>query len=103
MDDPQQAMVRVNIYGHEYSVRAAADRDYITEVAAYVDERMRDTELNLEGSQSSTRIAILAAMSISDELFTERRKRLAALNQIEGRAVSLANLVEDVLESPTDD
>ena len=39
MDDPQQAMVRVNIYGHEYSVRAAADRDYITEVAAYVDER----------------------------------------------------------------
>ncbi len=103
MDDPQQAMVRVNIYGHEYSVRAAADRDYITEVAAYVDERMRDTELNLEGSQSSTRIAILAAMSISDELFTERRKRLAALNQIEGRAVSLANLVEDVLESPTED
>lgn len=103
MDDPQQAMVRVNIYGHEYSVRAAADRDYIVEVAAYVDERMRDTELNLDGSQSSTRIAILAAMSISDELFTERRKRLAALNQIEGRAVSLANLVEDVLESPTDD
>ncbi len=103
MDDPQQAMVRVNIYGHEYSVRAAADPDYITQVAAYVDERMRDTELNLEGSQSSTRIAILAAMSISDELFTERRKRLAGLNQIEGRAVSLANLVEDVLESPSED
>jgi len=79
MSNQEQNLVRVTIYGHEYTVRAVADPDYIAEVAAYVDERMRDTELNLDGPQSPTRIAILAAMSISDELFTERRKRLKEL------------------------
>ncbi len=99
MDDHEQNMVRVTIYGHEYTVRAVADPDYITEVAAYVDERMRETELNLDGPQSSTRITILAAMSITDELFTEGRKRTSSLEQIEGRAVALSNFVDEVLET----
>lgn len=99
MNDQEQNLVRVTIYGHEYTVRAVADPDYIAEVAAYVNERMRETELNLDGPQSSTRIAILAAMSISDELFTERRKRTSSLEQIEGRAEALSNFVDDVLET----
>lgn len=92
-------MMRVNIHGHEYMVKAVADPDYIAEVASYVDERMRETELNLPGAQSPTRIAILAAMSITDELFTERRKRSRSLNGIEQRALNIANLVEEVLDS----
>ncbi len=99
MNDHEQNLVRVTIYGHEYTVRAVADPDYINEVAAYVDERMRETELNLDGPQSPTRISILAAMSITDELFTEKRKRSSSLEQIEGRAVALSNLVDEVLES----
>ena len=99
MSDQEQNLVRVTIYGHEYTVRAVAGPDYIAEVAAYVDERMRETELNLDGPQSSTRIAILAAMGITDELFTERRKRSSSLEQIEGRAEALSNFVDDVLET----
>ena len=99
MNDHEQNLVRVTIYGHEYTVRAVADPDYINEVAAYVDERMRETELNLDGPQSPTGISILAAMSITDELFTEKRKRSSSLEQIEGRAVALSNLVDEVLES----
>jgi len=38
-------------------------------------------------------------MSITDELFTERRKRTTSLEQIEGQAVALSTLVDDVLES----
>ena len=103
MKDQEQNLVRVTIYGHEYTVRAVADPDYIAEVASYVDERMRDTELNLDGPQSSTRIAILAAMGITDELFTERRKRLTSLDEIEGRAVTLSNVVDEVLETTLKD
>jgi cell division protein ZapA len=99
MNNPEHNLVRVTIYGHEYTVRAVADPNYIAEVAAYVDERMRDTELNLDGPQSPTRISILAAMSITDELFTERRRRQSSLEQVEGRALELSNLVEEVLET----
>lgn len=93
------SMIRVTIYGHEYTVKAVANADYISDVAAYVDERMRETELNLPGVQSATRIAMLAAMSITDELFTERRKRSQTLNQIEDRATAISNRVEEVLDS----
>lgn len=92
-------MIRVSIYGHEYTVKAVADRGYIADVAAYVDERMRETELNLPGVQSASRIAMLAAMSITDELFTERRKKSLALNQIEEQAKAISNRVEEVLDS----
>lgn len=98
-DDNDQNMIRVSIYGHEYSVKAVADRGYIAEVAAYVDERMRETELNLPGVQSPTRIAMLAAMSITDELLTERRKRATALSQIEDQAMAISTRVEEVLET----
>ncbi|MFC1620327.1 cell division protein ZapA [Candidatus Neomarinimicrobiota bacterium] len=103
MNNPEQNLMRVTIYGHEYTVRAVADPKYIAEVAAYVDERMRDTELNLEGPQSPTRISILAAMSITDELFTERRRRQNSLAQVEGQAMELSNLVEEVLETTLKD
>ncbi len=103
MNDQEQNLVRVTIYGHEYTVRAVADPNYIKEVAAYVDERMRETELNLDGPQSSTRIAILAAMSITDDLLSERRKRLSSLEQIEDRALVISNMVEEVLETSLKD
>ena len=91
--------MRVHIYGQEYTVRAVANPDYIAEVAAYVDERMRETELKLPGTQSTSRIAMLAAMSITDELLTERRKRASSLSRIEKRAATLATQVDEVLES----
>ena len=99
MDDDKRNLVRVNIYGHEYSIKAVADSQYITDVASYVDQRMRETELNLKDIQSPIRVAILAAMSITDELLTERRKGASSLEQIEERAVRASNLLDDVLET----
>lgn len=99
MTNKDDNMMRVNIYGHEYTVRAVANPDYIAEVAAYVDERMRETELNLPGSQSPARIAMLAAMSITDELLTERRKRASSLSLVEKRATAIATRVEELLET----
>ncbi len=71
MNAADQNTVRVKIYGHEYTVKAVANGQYIQDVAAYVDARMKETELNLTGAISATRIAILAAMSITDELMLE--------------------------------
>lgn len=99
MTPNESSNVRVSIYGQEYTVRAVADSDYITSVAAYVDSRMRETELNLDGVQSTTRIAMLAAMSITDELLTERRKHNDSLEKIEKEASAIFTLVDEVLET----
>ncbi len=99
MNADDQNTVRVRIYGHEYTVKAVANGQYIQDVAGYVDARMKETELNLTGAISPTRIAILAAMSITDELMLERKKRAAGLEHIENQALAIAEMVDEALET----
>ena len=75
--------VQISIYGQEYSVKAPADADYIKKVAAYLDEKMIEVQSGFSTTQSSTRIAILAAMNITDELFTARRNQDSGEGEID--------------------
>ena len=65
--------VQISIFGQEYSVKAPADATYIKKIAEYLDEKMREVQSGFSTTQSSTRIAILAGMNITDELFTARK------------------------------
>ena len=64
----------VEIFGSEYSIRADADADYVKTIAAYVDTKMNEIAQKQQ-LVSSTKVAILAAINIADEVFRERRKR----------------------------
>ena len=64
--------VQVTIGGEEYTVRSELPPEYTREVAAYVDaalRRVKDTIPMVETHKA----AILAALSITDELFQGRR------------------------------
>jgi cell division protein ZapA len=61
------------IYGAEYSIRGHADANYIKAVADYLDNKMREVDKNVR-VDSSLKIAILASLNITDELFKEREK-----------------------------
>ena len=75
--------VQISIYGQEYSVKAPADAEYIKKVAAYLDEKMIEVQSGFSTTQSSTRIAILAAMNITDELFTAKRDQDSGKGEID--------------------
>ena len=63
--------VRVTIGGEEYTVRSELPPEYTREVAAYLDaalKRVRDSLPSVETHKA----AILAALSITDELFQAR-------------------------------
>lgn len=59
---------RVNIYGREYSIRGEGDPGYVAEIAHFVDMRMREMTDNITMA-STSKVAILAALNITDELF----------------------------------
>ena len=83
---------RVEIFGNEYHIRAEAEAEYVKSVAAYVHAKMT----NIADKQklvSSTKVAILAAINIADELFQERRK----LEQTEQDVSVKAEQLSDVL------
>ena len=84
--------VRVIIGGEEFTVRSELPPEYTREVAAYLDaalKRVRDTLPIVE----SHKAAILAALSITDELFQARRGDREVADRLAGMANDLARLL----------
>jgi cell division protein ZapA len=84
--------VRVIIGGEEYTVRSELPPEYTREVAAYLDaalKRVRDTLPMVE----SHKAAILAALSITDELFQARRGDREVADRLSSMANDLARLL----------
>ena len=89
--------VQISIFGQEYSVKAPADPDYIKKIAEYLDDKMREVQSGFSTTQSSTRIAILAGMNITDELFTARQSDESVSSEVEEKISSLIELIDDSL------
>ena len=89
--------VQISIFGQEYSVKAPADPDYIKKIAEYLDEKMREVQSGFSTTQSSTRIAILAGMNITDEYFTARQSVESGSSEAEQKISSLIELIDDKL------
>ena len=87
--------VQINIFGQEYSVKAPADASYIKKIAEYLDSKMREVQDGFSTTQSSTRIAILAGMNITDELFNARKKGDSEEIDVEEKITSLIELIDD--------
>ncbi|HEV7366586.1 MAG TPA: cell division protein ZapA [Gemmatimonadales bacterium] len=84
--------VRVFIGGEEYTVRSEVPPEYTREVAAYLDaalKRVRDTLPMVE----SHKAAILAGLSITDELFQARRGDRDIADRLSAMADDLARLL----------
>ena len=95
MSDKDDNQIKITIFGQEYSVKAPADPTYIKKIAEYVDSKMREVQSGFSSTQSSNRIAILAAMNITDELFNARKKEDSDENEVEEKINSLIELIDD--------
>jgi cell division protein ZapA len=87
MEEKKQS-VKVNIFGEDYPIKGDADSVYIQEVAKYVDQKMKEVSERLS-NKLPLRVAVLAAMSITDELFKERGDREKTVLTVEERSQSL--------------
>ncbi len=67
-----KSRLKVMIYGTEYALKADTSHDYIKETAAYIDKKMLEISAKHQ-DQSDTRLAVLAALNIADELFQARK------------------------------
>lgn len=94
--ESQKTRVCVNIYGEEFSLRSDGNEDYVREVAGYLDRTMRDVA-EKTANKSPSKIAILAALNIIDDLLSERKKGEHGLSDIEERAKQIISLMDDSL------
>jgi len=90
-------LVHVEIFGQTYAVRAGAEAGYVEQLAAYVDEKMRDTS-RASGAVDSVRVAVLAALNITDEYFRLRADARKGGGSLQQRAAQLARELAAVVD-----
>ena len=88
--------VKLNIYGEEYPVKSEADIAYIEQVGLYVDKKMKEVAEKLP-QYSTSKVAVLAALNIADELFKERQEKEKQLLEVEQKAHNLLEWLDNRL------
>lgn len=91
--------IQVEIFGQTYSVKAAGDPEYIRELAGFVDRKMREVADHAP-TVDPAKIAILAALNISDEFHQFRGKTQEGdPGRFAGRASRLVEKLDEILKA----
>ena len=76
-------VAKVSIVGEEYTIRSDVSPEHTRAVAAYLDREIRKV-LGANALIETHKAAILAAMSITDELFRERTTSRIVEDELRG-------------------
>lgn len=87
--------IQVEIYGQSYQIKAGANPDYIRSVARHVDMKMREIA-SATPTVDSLKIAVLAALNITDEYFQLRKQTQDVDQEFERRTESLKQILESI-------
>ena len=96
MPDANGVVITVEILGQRYPIRSSLDTTYVTELATYVDQKMR-TAADRTAGGDSVRVAVLAALNIADEYFRYRKSGSAIRGDVNEVAQELEQLVDEAL------
>tara|TARA_B100002052_G_scaffold266576_1_gene263868 strand:+ start:3996 stop:4304 length:309 start_codon:yes stop_codon:yes gene_type:complete len=86
---------KVVISGQEYAFKTGADPNYVQSVADYINSKMKEVESAGVDTSSQLRIAVLAAMNITAELFECRKKKDEVIDKVESKARAISEYIED--------
>ena len=90
--------IRVEIYNQTYNIRSDGDSEYVTGLAEFVDQRMREISsgtLTVDSLQG----AILAALHIAAELHRLTRLHEQADSQLASRSAECAEMLDRLLKT----
>ena len=96
MTDDRRESVSVRIAGEDHTIRSSAEPEYTTRCAAYVDRRIHEIKKQI-GLVEGHKVAILAALSITDELFQAQETQEESGSRIAERVNALAARLEDAV------
>jgi len=88
--------VKVEIFGHKYTIKGDAPPEYIAELAEYVDNKMEEVSNNFTGSNQS-QVAILVALNIADEYFQLKKTKTGMNRALEEKTNTLISMLDEGL------
>lgn len=94
--------VKVEIYNQSYNIRGNGDPEYITQLAEFVDRRMRDVAAATL-TVDSLKVAILAALHIADELHQLKKRYEQMDTQLAQKTTEYSELIDQVFQFHADE
>jgi len=92
-------VVKVSILGQKYVISTPADPKYIKEVAAYVNKKMEELrDSGIDETSQQLKIAVLAGMNITDELFTQKQTQKELIDTVEAKTIAITDFVESKID-----
>ena len=91
-------VVEVEIYGTTYPMRGEHDQDYLRRLAEVVDRKMREIGGKVPTVDTS-KIAILAALNLADELARCNDKQEGERTRIMEKVTELTGEITEALEA----
>jgi cell division protein ZapA (FtsZ GTPase activity inhibitor) len=89
-------VVQVKILGTAFSIRSDQDPGYINEIIQYIRGKTEEIQKST-ASGDPLRVAVLAGMLITDELFQERRRDPGAPGDTEA-SLQAVKLTAEIIE-----
>ena len=88
-------VIKVTILGQDYVVRSTAGQQYLERVAKYVNEKMEEIKASGIDDSQQLRIAVLAAMNITDELFIYKKEKKKFVEKVETKTIAITEFIEN--------
>lgn len=86
--------IRLSVAGQEIVLKGGMGSEvYLQTIASYVDSKMRELGTRT-GTIPTSRLALLAALDIADELFRTQKNARAFRSEVRERSVRLLDMIE---------
>jgi cell division protein ZapA len=96
LEPAKKDSVKVNIHGVEYTIAGEINPEYVQRLAKYVDQKMWEiAESN--ALTSDTKIAVLAALNIANELFSFKEMSLDEQQRVAEKTRSLLAKIDELI------
>jgi cell division protein ZapA len=96
MSDPKSGPVNIRIYDREYAIRTSGDPAQLRELCVMLDKRMRELAES-SGVVDTLKVAILAALSVSEELRRVQDDLKKIDEDVGRRSAACASILDRIL------
>ena len=91
-------VLKVKILGQDYVIRSSAGQKYLNQVSTYVNEKMEEIKASGIDDSQQLRIAVLAAMNITDELFSYKIEKQKFVDKVEAKTRAITEFIDNRIE-----
>ncbi len=101
MPQDSSNVTNVEIHGLTYAVRSSLEPAVVNKYAAHVEKKMMNVETDEKAPTDSLKVAVLAALNITDEYFMCKSADQSTMPQVLKQVENLEKLIDEALTSNT--